>query len=495
MVYRVAALLMNLLLALAAWTSAGRAADPSVGHENALPNERAVQTALDRYVQRPDPSYRWKLLKTFNQDGFTTYVVDVTSQTWRTTADVDRTEWKHWLVIVKPHGVKLSTAMLFIGGGSNRDRVPGRASDQVKTLALATRSVVAELRMVPNQPLVFRGDGKPRYEDDLIAYTWDKFMTTGDETWVARLPMVKSAVRAMDTVQALLAGPAGGKLNVEKFVVAGASKRGWTTWLTAAVDRRVVAIIPIVIDALNVRASFKHHYAAYGFWAPAVGDYVRLGIPQREDSPQYAALLKIADPYEYRHRLALPKYLVNSTGDEFFLPDSSRFYFGDLPGEKYLRYVPNTNHSLGGSDALQGILAFYRAILNDTPRPRFSWTFKPENSITVVTRDRPREVRLWRATSEKARDFRLDTIGRAYQSSPLAEQDAGRYVAKIARPATGWTAFFVELVYDSGGTASPAAGGTASPAAGGTVPFRFTTEVRIVPDVLPHKDKPIGGKK
>ena len=38
---------------------------------------------------------------------------------------------------------------------------------------------------------------------------------------------------------------------VEKFMVAGASKRGWTTWTTAAVDKRVFAAVPIVMVSLN----------------------------------------------------------------------------------------------------------------------------------------------------------------------------------------------------------------------------------------------------
>ena len=49
-----------------------------------------------------------------------------------------------------------------------------------------------------------------------------------------------------------------------------------STWTTAAVDKRVVAIVPIVIDMLNIVPSFKHHFAAYGFWAPAVGDIERM---------------------------------------------------------------------------------------------------------------------------------------------------------------------------------------------------------------------------
>src|SRR5205814_7339736 len=97
---------------------------------------------------------------------------------------------------------------------------------------------------------VFKDDParKPRVEDDFIAYTWDHYIRTGDDRWPARLPMTKSAVRAMDAVTAFTATPAGGGRPVRRFVVAGASKRGWTTWATAAVDKRVVAIAPAVIE-------------------------------------------------------------------------------------------------------------------------------------------------------------------------------------------------------------------------------------------------------
>src|SRR5207247_9898641 len=165
----------------------------------------------------------------------------------------------------------------------------------------------------------------------------------------------------------------GGKTIVKKFVVAGGSKRGWTTWLTGAVDPRVEAIIPIVIDVVNVRACKINHYAAYGFWAPAIGDSSRHKIHERLDTPQYPDLLKIVDPYSYRDRLTMPKFIVNSTGDQYFPPDSSKFYYDDLKGAKYLRYMPNTNHGLAGSDAGESILAFYQAILNHSALPEYSW--------------------------------------------------------------------------------------------------------------------------
>lgn len=43
-------------------------------------------------------------------------------------------------------------------------------------------------------------------------------------------------------------------LSIEEFYVGGESKRGWTTWLTAAVDRRVKAAIPVVMDLMGMTA-------------------------------------------------------------------------------------------------------------------------------------------------------------------------------------------------------------------------------------------------
>jgi PhoPQ-activated pathogenicity-related protein len=428
------------------------------------------KTAFDAYIAQADPSYSWKLVKTLKGDGYTTFVVDLTSQTWRARPEVDRPVWQHWLTIVKPDVVKHDSAFLRIGGGRNGRAAPDKPDAMLISYATQTHTVAAELGQIPNQPLVFDGDGTPRVEDDLIAYCWVRFLKTGDPTWLPRFPMVKSAVRAMDTITALLGSDAGGKTSVRKFVVAGGSKRGWTTWLTGAVDPRVVAIVPVVIDVVNVRACKINHYSAYGFWAPAIGDYVRHRIHDYMDSPRYAELLRLVDPYFYRDRFTMPKYVVNASGDQYFPPDSSKFYFGDLPGVKYLRYVPNADHSLRGTDALQGILAFYQAVLEDKPLPQFSWKVESDGSLRVHTQTRPQKVTLWQATNPKARDFRLEAIGPAYKQSPLQPESDGVYVARVEKPATGWTAFFVELTFDSGGAQ----------------PYKFSTQVHIVPDVLPH---------
>src|SRR5207245_3008624 len=178
---------------------------------------------------------------------------------------------KHWMIIVKPENLTSSKSLLFISGGANGGGPPKSAEANFIKIALATKSVVTELKMVPNQPLVFAGDTEHRTEDSLIAYTWDKFLRTRDAKWPARLPMTKAAVRAMDTVTTFCGSAEGGNVKVDGLVVAGGSKRGWTTWTTAAVDKRVVGIIPCVIDVLNMEASMMHHYAAYGVWPPSGG--------------------------------------------------------------------------------------------------------------------------------------------------------------------------------------------------------------------------------
>jgi len=47
------------------------------------PAAGAARTALDRYVEAPDPSYRHELVSTFTGSGYTAFVIDMTSQSWR----------------------------------------------------------------------------------------------------------------------------------------------------------------------------------------------------------------------------------------------------------------------------------------------------------------------------------------------------------------------------------------------------------------------------
>ena len=147
---------------------------------------------------------------------------------------------------------------------------------------------------------------------------------------------------------------------------------------------------------------------------------------------------------------------------------------------KYLRYVPNASHSLSGSDALVTVKACYQAVLAAAALPQFSWTLESSNTLRVATGDLPSDlpaaVRLWQALNPNARDFRLATFGAQWQSSPLASQGGGVYIATVPVPSQGWRAFFVELTY----------------ARGALAPLKLTTQVYVVPDRLPYDYPPAG---
>lgn len=468
-------LLVNWSFAALVLFAAGCATAPRETAPSSTARETANTTALDRYVAKPDPAFTYELDHTFEGKEAVGYVLRMTSQTWRSEKEVDQPVWKHWLTIVVPNKVTNKTAILVISGGGNESGAPKGGDTSLHRVAAATGSITAQINQVPNEPLKFADENRRRNEDAIIAYTWDKFMRTGDEEWPLRLPMTKASVRAMDAVQQFCATPEGGKHAVDNFIVAGASKRGWTTWTVAAVDNRVIGAVPMVIDLLNIVPSFEHHKAVYGKWAPAVGDYVGMKVMDWMGTPEYAALMQIVEPYSYRNRLTMPKLLINACSDQFFIPDSWRFYLKDLQGPTWVRYVPNAGHGLNGS-AVDSVQSFSRALAAGDAIPTYTWSFPDDRSVRVETKDKPQVVKLWQVTNPKARDFRLDVIGETWAATELQDEGGGVYTGRVEIPKEGWTAFMVELTFPGSD--------------GGTAPFLFTSPVRVVPDVLPYKYEP-----
>lgn len=428
------------------------------------------KNALDAYVAKPDPAFGWKVAGEVSGPGYHGAVLELTSQTWLTPGQVDHTVWKHWLTVIVPDKVSHRTGFLYITGGKIDDPAPKTATERLARMAVETSSVVSELDDVPNQPLRFTEDPKPRVEDEIIAYQQAKFAKTHDPNDLLRLPMVKSGTAAMTAVQQYLAGQ---KIPLDKFVVAGASKRGWTTWLVGALDPRVEAIIPIVINVLDVDATTRHHWEAMGYFSPALKDYVENGlIPNMIGKPGIEEVNRIEDPLNYRDRpsMKMPKYVINAVGDEYFPPDNTRFSYHLLPQVKRLRMLPNSKHSTAGTDIGDSITAFYEAVLSHRTIPDYSWSLGKDGAITLRTKVKPLEVNLWQGTNPKARDFRLDTIGKAFTETRLKPNRDGSFTGKVAKPKSGYTAYFLEAVYPSGTK----------------YPFKFTTEVYVTPDTLPY---------
>ena len=434
------------------------------------------ETLLDQYVYKPDPNYHYEIAFQAKKEGYTFYVLKMISQHWLTEEEVDEPEWWHWVNVVIPDSVNHSTGMMWIGGGAKDDELPEKPGDIILQSALLTKSITAEIHNIPNQALAFRDDGYgPRFEDELIAYGWRKFLEGGakdeDAIWLARFPMTKAVVRAMDAVSMVVSKEVNE--SVDKYLVSGASKRGWTTWTTAAVDDRVIAIVPIVIDLLNVVPSFDHHWRNYGFWAPAVGNYVEEGIMERIHTPEFKRLLEITEPYSYIDRYEIPKLLINASGDQFFQPDSWQFYWDDLIGEKYIRYVPNTGHSLKDSDALKTLISYYQYILSKSERPKFNWIVDGSKiHVTTDPSNPPDEIKLWQARSnEIPRDFRIDVIGNVWMDSTLIIQPEGKYEIDLTIPNEGWKAYFVELTYNKEDQ----------------LPLKLTSGISVLPDDYPFE--------
>ena len=429
-------------------------------------------TPLDRYVDTADSYFDYQLVHRSSKEGYTLYVLRMTSQKWLNKQLVKQPTWWHWVSIVVPDKLNHDTAFVWIGGGDRDDEAPEKASPILVRTAQLTNSVAVGIHNIPNQPVHFAGDTvEGRYEDGLIAYGWREFLESGasheEAEWLARLPMTNAVRCAMDAVTEFLSGEEG--LNIEKYTVAGASKRGWTTWTTAAVDDRVVAIIPVVIDLLNLEKSFRHHWRNYGFWAPAIKDYVDEGIMAWMGSEEFDRLLSITGPYSYLDRYDMPKLLINAAGDQFFQPDSWQFYWNDLQEKKFLRYVPNAGHSLEDTDAVETMIAFYNAVLNHSELPDFTWELD-QNQIHIETNPEAplSEIKIWHAVNRKERDFRLSVIGRVWQDSTIKVNADGEYDITLSAPEKGWKAFFVELTYNY------------------RLPFKLTTGVKVLPERHPY---------
>ena len=340
------AILPLVVLTAAPQAPAPQAPAPQASAPQAPARAARSVTALDRYVAAPDSSFAWKVLRELPAEGATATLIEMTSQRWLTEREVERPLWTHWITVVRPARVTSDIAFLYITGGSLDWQPPAKPPAWLVEAARDTGTVTAELRLVPNQPLVFTDDGgRGRSEDEHHRLHVGQ-VPAHRRRALAGPPADDQGGGAGDgRGHRLLALAAGGghAARSRSSSSSGASKRGWTTWTTAAVDARVVGHRPGGHRSAELEPSFdpplprlrRSTRRGEGLRGPGLMDWL--------GTPQFRALMRIEDPYKYRDRLTMPKFMVNATGDQFFLPDSSQFYFDDLPGEKYLRYVPNAD--------------------------------------------------------------------------------------------------------------------------------------------------------
>lgn len=397
--------------------------------------------ALTHYLNNGDQSYHWEVKDTFSFGDVTVYGVLLTSQKWR------EHTWTHQLSIFVPKEIKHDGALMHIDGGSNKESKPNWSPASGNAMAVAyaeiarvNKAVVAILKQTPNQPLY-----NNLTEDALISFTLHNFKKDGDYSWPLLFPMVKSAQRGMDAIQEFLKQRMNTSIN--KFVVSGASKRGWTTWLTGANDKRVVAIAPMVIDMLNMPVSMNYQIKVWNDYSIQIQDYVKLGIVQDMGSGKGTDIVTMIDPYSYRRTLTMPKMIFMGTNDEYWPIDNIKNYYDSIPGQNLIHYIPNAGHSMGDKrEALSTLSSFFGLSLADGKYPGCTWkTSESKKGVKVsikATADKLTDVIVWTADS-KDKDFRNDK----WEPTSLGIQNTSKVIVVKEFPKTGYRAFYLNLKY------------------------------------------------
>jgi PhoPQ-activated pathogenicity-related protein len=407
---------------------------------------------LVEYVKTPDDAFSWKVAERENVNGVQVTTIDLVSQKWH---DVT---WDHKLVVYMPKDTKPARTMMLLNTGGTPN-----LRWQYIGLEIARQSgaPVAVLYGVPKQPLF---DGKK--EDALIAETFVRYLKTKDDSWPLLFPMVKSVVKAMDALQAFSKDE--WKEPVKEFIISGGSKRGWTTWLTAATgDPRVKAIAPMVIDTLNMVEQMKHAQEVFGKPSLMVHDYVERGLIPLPDTDEARKLWRMVDPYSYRDKLTMPKLLLMGNNDPYWTTDALNLYWDDLKGPKWVTYIPNAGHDLqqegkvGGGRALAALSGFTRHVVADNPMPKLSWKYDEADGkvrLTVDASPAPKGARLWVAKAP-TRDFRESK----WEERKAALGTDGTVTGEVEAPKEGCLAVYGDLDSEIGG-----------------VKFNLCTQIRLV---------------
>lgn len=414
------------------------------GFAAAAPDAPAPPTELTDYVSKKDDSFAWTLADTKKSDTGTVYEIDLISQTWQ------NIKWDHKLLVFVPKDAKPQATMVLYNTGGRPDLLSTALG---LSIAERVKAPVAFLFGVPKQPLFGN-----RREDALIAETFVQYLDTKDGSWPLLFPMVKSVVRGMDCLQQF--AKKEWNFEVKSFVVTGASKRGWTSWLTAATgDVRVKAIAPIVIDTLNMPVQMKNQVQAFGKPSEMIRDYTERKLIPIPDTPEAKKLWQMIDPWVYRERLTLPKLIINGANDPYWPLDALNSYWDDLKGDKWVLYVPNAGHDLRETDkdgkrellpmrAVNTLAAFARCMIFDKPMPKLAakYTALPSGatSLQVEFSGDAKTVRFWTADSE-TRDFRKASW------RPVYEAKASEAIWAAERPSQGFKSMLSEVEFEVDG--------------------------------------------
>ena len=406
-------------------------------------------TSMSDYIESTKNEFSYDIQEVIYEENWTGYHIKMISGEWLDSKKVDQVEWWHYVDIIIPKQTTSSTGIMFIDGGEKSEDYFRLDAQSIQN-AIKTEAVIVNVSNIPFQPLNFLSSEQDSFEeDDLIAFAWNKFLKQGakqkDVEWLPRFPMTRAIVRAMDLAQEIVLQ---NDIVVKDFVVSGASKRGWTAWTTAAVDRRVKAVVPMVIDMLNLVPSFENHYRSYGEFSPAVQEYVNYNIQDWLGTEEFKVLMSYIEPFSFVDKFTMPKYIINAGSDEFFSTDSWRFYYDKLPGEKIIRYVPNKNHSLDGRYLTEDLVSYFYRVINDIEIPSLSWNLSDNKLIAELDYDGDYNVSVWTAKNDNGRDFRLWEEGELWEETSIGKLANNKYELNVSSNLKGYKATMIEFTID-----------------------------------------------
>lgn len=404
--------------------------------------ETKAGAELRAFVDKQDDVFAWKVLDEREVEGNRIHHLSLTSQRWQGIV------WQHDLMIYEPRELTNTDHMLLlISGGSNGKQPKEGEMAMCLRLARLSGARVAAIHQVPNQPLL---DG--RHEDDLITETWLRYLDTGDTSWPLLFPMVKSVMKAMDATEAFAGSRQWPK--IQGFVTTGASKRGWTSWLTPAADKRVIATAPMVIDMLNFPAQIKHQYRVWGEPSEQIHDYTSKGLIPKDGVPRAgreAKLWEMMDPYSYREQISIPKLLMVGANDPYWTTDAMNQYWDDLHGAKSIFRAANAGHGFEGSTdkVISTAAAFFRCVTQKKSLPVLKWKFESQPDsvdLSLICKEPVVSATLWTAQSAT-----LDFRKAVWKSQPLSGSGGdGTWNDSFATSPNQHVAIYAELGFKEG---------------------------------------------
>jgi len=403
----------------------------------------------------------------------------MTSQLYQTPEFTTRPIWWHFMGIAIPDVIKHpGHGILMIEGAQNNDNYePPDRADASGLTAVSTANdtgiVTGYVMSVPNQPVHFYNDPsfRRRTEDAIIAWTWRTYLDSpddeSDQTIIERMPMTKAAKRGLDTIAAV-AKVRAPETNIDKFIVTGASKRGWTAWSIAATDRRVMAAIPMVFSLINVRNGSvpQHNQDMDGAWSFALQPYYREGLTGEFYTPKTRYIYEVEDMIFFEERFKIPILAISSTGDEFFLPDDNHSWWHRIPGPTWFMLLPNAEHTMAPHyvQMYETSMNFIISVVEDIPMPKVSWTLgNTSTGGTVRFHTDPPPVSIkafWAVTlkNDTRRDFRLVALNEDGDASahPVAwrqnldiiDEGNGDYYVEKEGVEGEWVGLFVEGTWE-----------------------------------------------